>query len=311
MNRPRKPTPARTFRERAQAVSRAYPGAVLGKEAAVHDLRVAARRMRVALRLLGAHPHGKKVRRADRRLKELADAAGVCRDLDVGRGHLERLAAATPRGDAGWKVLLLSYRGAWRRGRTRGGEALLDCDLAQLRRSLRELATGGLTDLTALAKRIDAVSRKRGHPLVGELLGLDAGSDPEVLHAIRRRVRRLRYAAEIAALLPRRRKEPHRAWRTVQTSLGEIQDRRVLAAWLDAWTSRVPTRPPDACAAAKAAADTLRAEADAIYRDLIEQGPAGLVRLGLAAMAGRPAQREVGGGVPFPKVHPTITLTSG
>jgi CHAD domain-containing protein len=50
MNRPRKPTPARTFRERAQAVSRAYPGAVLGKEAAVHDLRVAARRMRMARR---------------------------------------------------------------------------------------------------------------------------------------------------------------------------------------------------------------------------------------------------------------------
>ena len=311
MNPQRKPTPVRTFRERARAVSGAFPEAVLGQEAAIHALRVAARRMRVALRLLAAHPHRKKARSADRRLRDLADAAGRCRDLDVGRAHLERLAGSAPSGDPGWRALLRAYRGAWGLGRARGREALLDCDLAKLRHTLRDLAARGLTDAPTLAKRLHALSRKRGHPLVGELLGLDAGSDPEALHAIRRRVRRLRYAAEIAGVLPGRRKEPHRAWRTVQTSLGEIQDRRVLAAWLDAWSSRVPPRPPEARAAAKAAADTLRGEADVIYRDLIDRGPADLVRRGLAEMAGRPAQREVGGGVPLPKVHPTITLTSG
>ena len=311
MNHHRKPPPARTFRERARAVSRVYPGAVLGKQEAVHGLRVAARRLRVALRLLAGHPHGKKARRADRRLRELADAAGHCRDLDVGRMHLERLAALAPSGDAGWKALLRAYRGAWGLGRARGAEALLDCDLAKLRRALREMAAHGLADVATVAKRIDDRIRKRGEPLVGELQALAPGSDPELLHSIRRRVRRLRYAAEIAGILPRRRKLPPRGWRLVQTSLGEIQDRRVLASWLDAWSSRMPARPPEACAAARAAADTLRGEADRIYRDLIDRDPAGLIRAGLAGMAGRPAQREVGGGVPFPKVHPTITLSSG
>jgi phosphohistidine phosphatase len=304
-------TPPRTFRERARALSRAYAGAVLGREESVHALRVAARRMRVALRLLAARPHGKKARRADRRLKDLADAAGRCRDLDVGRTHLERLAAASPRGDAGWTALLRAYRGARSLGRSRGAEALLDCDLAGLRRLLRETAARSVVDPATLAKRVDTLVLKKGGRLLEDVHALAPGADPELLHSIRRRVRRLRYAAEIAATLPRRRKDPHRGWRVLQTSLGEIQDRRVLALWLDAWSMRLPPRPPEACAVAKAAADALRGEADRIYRALVDRGPGGLVRLGLAGMVGPPSQRGVGGGVPLPNVHPTITLTSG
>jgi CHAD domain-containing protein len=50
---------------------------------AIHDMRVATRRMRSALRLLGAYYRPKEVKRLSRGLKELADELGTVRDLDV------------------------------------------------------------------------------------------------------------------------------------------------------------------------------------------------------------------------------------
>lgn len=295
---------ARAFRERAAAVSRAYARAVLGEEEAVHALRVAVRRMRVALALLASHPRGKRVRRADRRLKSLAGAAGISRDLDVGRPHLARLRALAPSRDPGWTSLARSYAAARRRERGQDAEALLDCELARLRRSLRELAVSGLAEVAVVESRLDALVRDKGSRLLADLRALDAATDAETFHALRRRIRRFRYAAELAAKLPGG-PETHRGWRSAQNALGEIQDRRVLAAWLEAWSrERQPQRRAEARATARHAAAALRAEADLLQRDLGEIEPT--VRAALA-----PIQREVGGGVPFPKVQPAITLISG
>ena len=299
---------ARTFRERAAGVSRAYARAVLGEEEAVHGLRVAVRRMRVALRLLAAHPHGKHARRADERLRALAAAAGRSRDLDVGRPHLVRLRRAGRSRDPGWGSLLSAYRGARRRDRERDAEALLDCELARLRRALREM---DLVEPGEVRRRLDARVRRKGARLVEDLNALTPGTDADGLHLLRRRIRRFRYAAELAAKLPETPESAHRGWRRAQNAFGEIQDRRALAAWLEAWSrEKVRRRRPVARAAARRAAATLRAEADALQAELAGGSIAAAVAEALDAMTPS-AQREVGGGVPFPKVHPAITLISG
>ena len=301
---------ARVFRERAAAVSRAYARAVLGEEEAVHGLRVAVRRMRVALRLLASHPGGKKVRRADKRLKSLAEAAGISRDLDVGRPHLARLRAGAPARDPGWASLARSYAAARRRERRQDAEALLDCELARLRRSLRDLAGSGLAEIAVVERRLDALVRDKGSRLLEDLRALDPRTDAETLHALRRRIRRFRYAAELGAKLPDR-PETHRGWRGAQNALGEIQDRRVLAAWLETWSrEKQPRRRPEARTIARHAAAALRAEADDLQRDLVASGMES-VREALAAMRPAVSQRDVGRGVPFPKVQPAITLISG
>jgi len=297
---------ARTFRERAAGVSHAYARAVLGEEEAVHALRVAVRRMRVVLGLLAAHPRGKQARRADERLRALAAAAGSSRDLDVGRPHLARLRRAARPRDPAWASLLSSYRGARRREREHDAEALLDCELARLRRALRQME---LAEPGEVRLRLDVHVRTKGARLVRDVGALTPGTDQESVHRIRRGIRRLRYAAELAAKLPDGPGSVHRGWRLAQNALGEIQDRRALAAWLDGWArEKLPRRRPASRAAARRAAATLRAEADALQAELAGGSVAAGVAEAIEAMS---PQREVGGGVPFPKVHPAITLISG
>jgi CHAD domain-containing protein len=81
---------------RVRETFRVYPKALVGDVEAVHDLRVAARRLRSALSLFAQDPVGKRTRRADRTLGQLARAAGRGRDLDVGIEILEALPRAQP-----------------------------------------------------------------------------------------------------------------------------------------------------------------------------------------------------------------------
>ncbi|HJQ99500.1 MAG TPA: CHAD domain-containing protein, partial [Candidatus Polarisedimenticolaceae bacterium] len=159
--------------------------------------------------------------------------------------------------------------------------------------------------------RLDDRVRTKGARLVVDLEKLTPNTDEDTLHRIRRRIRRFRYAAEIAAKIPEGATSTHRGWRRAQNELGEIQDRRVLAAWLEAWSrEKLRRRRPAARTAARLAAATLRAEADALQAELASGSIAAAVAEALGAMAPE-VQREVGGGVPFPKVHPAITLISG
>src|SRR2546425_2199332 len=67
-----------------RALFRQLPPALAGDEEAIHQMRVAGRRLRVALPLLARKPNGRRVRRARRILRELTRSAGASRDLDVG-----------------------------------------------------------------------------------------------------------------------------------------------------------------------------------------------------------------------------------
>src|SRR5512144_2623713 len=93
---PTVPPGARFLARRMREVFAPYPKALAGNAEAVHDLRVASRRLRVALPLLASDAGAKRARRAERLLRDLARAAGLCRALDVGA---ELVAGLAPRGE--------------------------------------------------------------------------------------------------------------------------------------------------------------------------------------------------------------------
>src|SRR5690348_4527798 len=71
------------LRARIREVFRHLPPALGGDPEAIHQMRVAGRRLRVALPLLARKPEGKRVRRALTLLKQMTQTAGASRDVDV------------------------------------------------------------------------------------------------------------------------------------------------------------------------------------------------------------------------------------
>src|SRR5262245_39096584 len=71
------------LKARIQDVFKELPKALTGDEEAIHQMRVAGRRLRVALPLLAQKPAGKRTHRTLRRLRQLTRTAGTSRDLDV------------------------------------------------------------------------------------------------------------------------------------------------------------------------------------------------------------------------------------
>jgi CHAD domain-containing protein len=223
------PGAGRLLTRRVREMFRVYPKALVGDVEAVHDLRVAARRLRAALVLLAENPEGRRVRRADRTLRDLARAAGRGRDLDVGLAILEASPAGVHEGNA---RLRRSLRASRSRARFLSREALLDLDVAHLRRDLRAIVACTRVDREALTERL-AVLRLREEATIGrELAPTRSRPQPEALHSARRAARRLRYAAEIEDLFDGTSSGTTDRWRKMQTRLGEIQDRHMLGVWL-------------------------------------------------------------------------------
>jgi CHAD domain-containing protein len=232
---PAGPGARRLLERRMRELFRVYPKALLGDAGAVHDVRVAARRLRVALVLLVDRPQGRRARRADRALRKLARAAGRGRDLDVGLGILEATPARVDEANSRLRRSLVASRS---RARVVARDTLLDLDVARLRRDLRTMASSTRVDRASAAARIASIFEIE-EDAVGRLLSAaDARPSPETLHAARRSARRLRYAAEVADLLDGAESGVAGRWRKLQTRLGEIQDRHVLALWLAARAAR-------------------------------------------------------------------------
>ena len=83
-----------------------------------------------------------------------------------------------------------------------------------------------------------------------------SASSPEALHALRRRARRLRYAAEIEDTVRGDDTRAPSLWKRLQDSIGVIHDHHVLASWLEEQAraaARARRRAPGAGGAARAA----------------------------------------------------------
>ena len=272
------------LRERIRAVFRRMPHALAGDEEALHQMRIAARRLRVALPLLARKPEGRRVRRSLRVLRQVTRSAGASRDLDVGVALLaeRRDAAATPE----WALLRRRMRAARARSRTRMAEALLDLEIAALRRHLRAVLAMRAGGLFLVLRRLRETRAALGAEVLASIATLGETFDAKALHALRIRVRRLRYLGELADAFRGQVSAAPVELKEMQDHLGLIQDAFVLSAWFDRQARAAQTRGQQDLAREARAHKAFFVEASrAHHRAFLAQSPADAVRRALAAMA--------------------------
>jgi CHAD domain-containing protein len=275
---------SRLLKQRIARLDRQLPRALAGEEEPVHQMRVAARRLRVALPLLAQKPGGKRVRRAARRVRDLTRAGGGSRDLDVVTALLEGRLAEEPSPEL--KRLVRDLRAARARSKRRLAGDLLDIDIARLRRDLQAiLARRGVPIATALRRLRVSAAREQA----GALETLDAvgeAFDPAGLHRVRIRFRRLRYAAELVDALSGGDSGAPTTFRGVQEAVGSLHDAFMLSGWLERKAARARAAGHEALAqCALAERDRALEQARRHHREFLGLDPRALLARGAQAMA--------------------------
>jgi CHAD domain-containing protein len=270
------------LKQRMRGLFRLLPKALAGDEEVVHQMRVSGRRLRVALLLLARKPGGRRARRALAVLRSLTRAAGTGRDLDVGVALLDSIPSDPGRSDR--PLVRRRLHDARYRSRHRMAEALLDVDIAGLRRDLRRIADRGTADLVSVLDRIEAMSDTLGGSILAGLERAQTSFEPEALHRVRRQARRLRYAAEVTDLLRGSSSEAPGLLKHVQERIGALHDNHVLAARLAALASR-PRAANDAMRAeARILSEWFESRCRACHRELVESEPTARVAAALESM---------------------------
>jgi CHAD domain-containing protein len=270
---------------RVRELFRHLPHALAGDEESVHQMRVAGRRLRVALPLLARSPEHRRARRARRILRELTRAAGAGRDLDVAVGLLEAEVPGGARATPAQRTLRARLRAARTRSRRRLADALLDVDIARLRRDLRRiLAARGEVLFTSVLRLRDS-REERGARLLEALAALGERYDVPALHEARKQVRRLRYTAEVADALLGQPSPSAGRFKELQEQLGSVRDTYMLAEWLARQARAAGVRGQSAVQAEAAELRQLFAERSrAQHRAFLERPPAERAREALLSM---------------------------
>ncbi len=230
----------RFMRRHARALDRHLGRAAKGKNVrAVHQVRVACRRLRTALAIYGELFPPEDARRWRRRLRKTLDRFGPARDLDVQIRFLKRMLREIPEADTARKPGVRALRRHLKQQR----EALQP----SLERAARRVRRSGLTDelIRAAATAGDA-DRSPADSLAGQaitIIGRDLArvrerrqsladaADIRGHHRLRIAVKRLRYTLELFDLSEAFAFEPFvKMLSALQKQLGEMRDCDV---WMD------------------------------------------------------------------------------
>jgi len=231
---------------------------------AVHQARVATRRLRSDLRTFAPLVRAGWRRPVRRELRWLADALGAVRDDDVLLDRLRRGAERLAPDDRGTAASIIGRLEHERDVRRAALLEVLDSDRHAALRSTLVSASSQLPLTGPAGKRADrALPRLVVEPwreLVDEVRhALDAGSD-DALHLVRIRAKRCRYAAEaVAPVAGPRAARFADALSGLQSVLGDLHDAVVAEAWL---RSLVEVSERDALVAGELV-DMQRRDADA------------------------------------------------
>jgi CHAD domain-containing protein len=263
------------LREHVQRLFANLPGAQAGKEEPIHQIRVASRRLRVALPVAAQRPAGRRVRRSLKHLRALTRLAGQGRDLDVSVALFD---AEAPRVKAPpMAVRLLRSRLETARDHAHAGlvKALADFDATRLHEDLDLLIARGGADSGEAALRLAEARRRHARVALDELRALGRHFAPMALHAIRRHCRWLRYAAELDRALFGGRASAVRRFKDLQEILGKLHDAFVLAEWIAREAASWEARGKAAhAAAARVVAAHFRDRAQALHRRFLRANTA-------------------------------------
>jgi CHAD domain-containing protein len=199
-------------------------------EEAVHDLRVATRRLMSLLDLLANIHHEGTLRQAQRRLKRLLDRFGPLRDAQVQLRSVEKMLPSFPDLQGFYAYLVKRERKLVRR---------LDAEVKRVRTGKVKKAIGaagqqleGLfdtpakqrTQLTAAIHTVDAAFNK----VVEHKLAINP-TDRATIHRMRVAFKKFRYLVEsLAPVLDQVTSKHLKAMNAFQSSMGDIQDAEVL-----------------------------------------------------------------------------------
>ena len=224
--------------------------------------------------------------RAVKVLRQLTRAVGEGRDMDVILGLFEDRLATVRSASAEQRALLSRLRAARARSRAQVAEDVLDLDIDGLRRDLRLLLGRGAASSTTVLARVRALREEEGAELLRGFSHVGDRYRPEELHALRRRIRRLRYAAEVEDAV---RGEESRApvlWKRLQDGIGVLHDHHVLAGWFEEQARLAESRNNGLLArAARRERRALIGLGRLLHRALLETKPADLALRALQAMA--------------------------
>jgi CHAD domain-containing protein len=304
MKRVQSSTAQPTTRFLAEHVKRLYanlPGAARGEEEPIHQVRVASRRLRVAFPVAARKPGGRRVLRAFRRLRALTRIAGEGRDLDICANILMETLGGFPNlpavglrrakpasadaimaekmtqaGLAAAVATLIGrrLRTARLRAHHRLVESLAGEDVTKLRAILDEIvARGGVKSEDArviLAGNL----RREARRALAELEALGKRYDPTALHALRRRIRWLRYFAELDRAFFRGKAANIKDLKNLQETLGQLHDALVFADWIAPIATSWETQgAPDQAEATRAFMSRLHDRARTQHRRFLASRP--------------------------------------
>lgn len=218
------------LRQRLDTLVEAMPAAQAGDMRSVHQARVATRRLREALPVLGGSIDDQALARARKRVRKMTRALGPVRELDVALTHVDEFAARRIVSD---------------RAIARVRHAIVDKRMKQRREMLAAITPG---KVEKLRQRLEAISHGPAAPEPPEAIGeaerrqarraerLEAAIDragglylSDRLHAVRVAAKKLRYAMEIVREMKRSRATARiRQLKRLQDLLGRMHDLEIL-----------------------------------------------------------------------------------
>ena len=219
------------LRQHLVSLLRAMPAAQAGDETSVHQARVASRRLREALPVLGASADAEALDRADKRVRRITRALGPVRELDVTLSLLDELEAK----DRAPKRAIARLRAAVTEERQKRRREMLDeikpARLEKLRKRLVQVAaperrTYASADAIAEAAGQAEYRARKLRAAIDRAGGIYLA---DRLHRVRIEAKKLRYALEIQRELTHSRSTARlNRLKHQQDLLGRVHDLEVL-----------------------------------------------------------------------------------
>ena len=234
------------IRQRLAALTRTLPSASGGDVNAIHQARVATRRVRAALPIA---TRGSRRRKLKKSFTRLTRALGGVRELDVAILTLDELASDPSVPQEGLEQLRVILQEERQRFYAEMNGILQHVDLDRLQRktlAAAERATEDDSERSDL-KRLRSVIKRAGRRAFALQAAIENAGNiylAERLHQVRIAVKKLRYVLEIARELSRSRASARiRMLKNAQDLLGRMHDLEVLITRIRALqgSARAPT----------------------------------------------------------------------